>query len=199
MKIVGIVGCGPSLKGVDLTPFDRPNVLALKEMMFELPNATGFAADCRWMFKRRAMLQEHKNLVLAVPRDGSKKFPLFRHALYVPRRQGLGMCDEPPAVHMGGSTGYAGLNHVYHDRPDIVLLFGYDYSVLPTAHHYNNARYPSVTIGASDWAHWVLSFGFARPQLDKAGIEVVVAGTTTIQGFRRVTLDEGIEILCKSQ
>lgn len=200
MITYGLVGCGPSLAGIDLKRFPANRVIALKEMLFDIPGAIGFGADTRWMFKRRLELAARGNVVLAVPKDGSKKYPQIVGATYIERRQGTGFCDEPDAVNMGGSTGYAGLNYVFHASPDRVLLFGYDYMTVEHFHHYNNERYglQTVVIGVPLWDDWAKNFESAMPQLKEREIEVIVCGHTKIKGFKNISVDEGIEILCKS-
>lgn len=192
---VAIVGSGRSLVGFDFGSLNSPlwRTVAVKEAHNDVPWADVIVSvDLPWLTRRReVLLNLSEKLVLGMPEEGflaSHGIPGAKHV----RRSRLmeGLSDDPERVEFGATSGFFALNYTYLKRARQIGLFGFDY----VTGHYNEALYPWRTDhNAHYWPRWAKMFELARPQLDRAGVEVFCASPqSNVVAFDRCTPQEGV-------
>lgn len=206
-----VVGTGASLKGFDLGALNdaRIRVVAVKNAVYHLPFAAlGFGGDTGWMRReKKRLVAQNVPLVLAVPfGDPRKGRRVITGAQYVDRVPGAGLCEAAPAVHLCGSSGYGALNYVFHQRPPLIVLLGFDYgsataprvgdhlSDAYAEHHYfDPALYKKVKRRRPRWSAWAQAFDLAAPALAAASIQVLNgAPCSRITAFPRLSPDAAL-------
>ncbi len=177
-KPVAVIGCGPSLAGIDLSSLRGCcHVIAVKAAMFQYP-----WADCGVGLDFPRFIEWRDRL-------GELSFPVYwafdphqwkRHKVVVPanvvaiRRDTKYRLSEALDLLNGPTSGFAGLNVAMLKRAKQIYLFGYDYAG-ETASHAHPTYYANERKNAASWAGWAAAYRFAASVLQKRDISVINA------------------------
>lgn len=200
-KPVAVVGQGPSLAGIDLSPLKgRCHVVAVKAAMFDVPWADcGVGIDMPRLIHWRDRIAQEVNLPVYWACDKSiiTHQHVIPNVILVERINTEGLSDDPRILRGNGTSGYAGLNLAYlklKSSPAAVrriALLGFDHKPNGGNWHHderNYWRYPRMPQQPARWQNWAVHYNGAAPQLAAAGIEVMNgAPDSLITAFRRVT------------
>lgn len=192
---VALVGAGPSLTGFDFERLRGPwRVVAINQKWLDLPWADAVVSvDLKWITDIAPdVVRAGLPVYLAGP--DNDRYQGVPGAVELKRRRSTALSDNPGALEMGCTSGYAGLNFVYLKRPPLVVLFGYDYTSGKLDHDKPD-QYPWHPDGhnARYWPRWATEFTSAVPQLITAGMRVINASPrSSITCFPRCTVDDGV-------
>ncbi|WP_052664279.1 tetratricopeptide repeat protein [Nitriliruptor alkaliphilus] len=210
--VVAIIGGGPSLQGVDLTPLRGvAHTVAVNATATVLPwSDVAVTHDASHLTER---FRDYDGpvvagLPLAALRDrGSLPGFEFRRRLVTDR---LSELDD--VVHSGGHTSaHTALNYAHLLRPTRIVLFGIDLTTFWGPNDYwhgamddfNRRRYADLE-GRATFGRWTeyrarklenapAVFASTVPQLEAAGIEVLNASpVSSLTCFPKVTPEEGL-------
>jgi hypothetical protein len=197
-KPVAIVGAGPSLRGFYFQRLRGPwYVVAVNQKVWDLPWADAcISIDIPWI-KDQAQRVVATGVPLYVAGPEHHQCPHVPGCHYLKRSRTVAFAEEADTLEMGGTSGYAALNFVYHKRPKVMVLFGYDYSA-SAGDHDKPEQYPWHPEGhnARYWPRWARNFTEPLPQIERAGITILNASPdSTISAFRRCTIEQGLAAL----
>lgn len=210
--VVAIIGGGPSLKGVDLTPLRGvAHTVAVNATATVLPwSDVAVTHDPSHLTERFRGYDGPvvAGLPLAALRDrGSLPGFEFRRRLVTDR-----LSELEDVVHSGGHTSaHTALNYAHLLRPTRIVLFGIDLTSFWGPNDYwhgamddfNRRRYADLE-GRATFGRWTeyrarklenapAVFASTVPQLDAAGIEVLNASpVSSLTSFPKVTPEEGL-------
>lgn len=199
-KPLAIVGSGASLKGFDFASLRIPGirVLAVKEKVFDLPFADAvFGLDRPWINRQADKLRELRGPEIWLAPTGAERgehVALIDGAKYLKLARFEGFSDDPTVIQSGGNSGFGAANLAYLKRAKRIVLFGFDYTEAH-GHHDKPEQYHWYQAGrnARYWQSWGSNFDACRPQLAKAGIEIVNASPiSTVTAFPKVTIEQGL-------
>lgn len=142
---VFIIGGGPSVKDMDLSPIMKCHVVGVNDA-FKLGNwvdVTWFG-DERWYAWNKTLLRSYEGVVFGCP-PTSKKLP---RVLHVNRNEGYGLTSIRNKVVWNKSSGGSAINLAMHLGASRIVLIGYDMKVREGQHnwHTNHKHRPRIDI-----------------------------------------------------
>ena len=163
-----IIGGGPSLKEMDLTPIHKYNVIGVNDS-FKLGSWVDICwfSDCRWAVWNHEALTEFPGKVITCARCNCQ-----HPALQVRRTEQRGLSTNPEEVRMNRSSGASAINLAVHLGVKKIILLGFDMQVRDGKHnwHTNHKHIPSPDIYID---RMIAPFDTIAIDAKKLGIEII--------------------------
>lgn len=198
---VALVGSGPSLRGFDYEQLRSPlwRVIAVNQAVWNVPWADACVSiDIEWIRDHAPKVIAELPAVAVFLGPPDRPHPItIPGATHLRRRRTHGFSDDPGAIEMGGTSGYAALNFAYLKRVHFAALFGFDYST-KRGDHADDSLYPWHPKGHNGryWERWAMNFNEAFDQISRAGMSVFNAShESSIPTFPLGTVAEGVTAL----
>jgi hypothetical protein len=191
-ECAAIVGCGPSVKSLDLSILKlRIHVIAIKTAIDLCPWAdVCYGCDAPWWIDRKGLpnfkgLKFHHGLQA---RDSGKD--LIKVEIDISRDTML--VEEPLKLGNGGCSGFQALNLAVQFGASDVILIGFDLHERGGLHYYGRNKWPYANNPmCSNFNRWARGFEKALPSLKALGVYVVNASLESeLQCFDKKPLNE---------
>jgi len=184
---VFVIGGGPSLNDMDLTPIlDKP-VIGVNDA-FKLGNWVDVCwfGDCRWYAWNKDLLNNFTGIIASCTNCRCD----HPRVLQVKRLEGSGIIVNQPAVRWNKSSGASAINLAAHLGAKQIVLVGFDMKQRDGQNnwHQNHKHTPRPTIYQS---LFLQPFDKIATDAQRLGIEVLNATPDTdLQVFRKIDLKE---------
>lgn len=199
MKTFWIIGCGPSLRGVDLSFLADRRVIAINRAHEIVPSTLAeghiWFSDWRfWDLHWRALVTS--TFKLHTIADPAGRPYVGRDDLRVWRNTGLTGLDTDLGIRVGNNGGHAALNLAFHLEADRIVLLGYDMRLADDGAGHFHEEHPWGNLRARTLREKMLPyFGQIAEDLDREGVVVFNATPgSALECFHKISLDEAKEI-----
>ncbi len=202
--VVAIIAGGTSLRGRDLAPIERADVvLAVNDAWRNMPfrpfatitidtvNLAERFRDCTCpVFAGVPPDYGTPDAFHACDREARVDYiTYFRRVPYRDR-----LTEDPFGMASGENSAFAAVNYAYHMRPRRIVLFGVD--LYGMGHHWAPAPYRRHTMPAHVIHRLPANFAGTLPQLRAANIEVINANPKSyLTCFDRVDFETALKML----
>ena len=176
---VAVIGGGPSIIDFDLEQLRGAHVLAVKHAIFAAPWAdAGFGMDLPRLVEWWGKLANASNRIYwGMPEDAAVPPPPSRNVVFLRRKHGRGVPDDPGVIYGGGTCDFAAFQICLHKRAREIVLFGFDYNGEP-------------------FQEWAEHFRIFVPYLTERGVSVINACPhSSISCFQKTTQQDGVAAL----
>ncbi len=191
-ECVAIVGCGPSINGLDLSILhNRIHVIAIKEAIDLCPWAeVCYGCDAPWWIDRKGLPKYH-GIKLFHGIQAANKWDGM-HRIEIDISKDLMLLEQPLKVGNGGCSGFQALNLAMQFGATDVILVGFDLHERGGMHWYGRNKWPNASNPVqSNFNRWRKGFEVAKSSL--SGITVINASPNSdLKCFPRKTLDEAL-------
>jgi hypothetical protein len=172
-KPVAVIGGGPSMHDFDFEKLRGAHVLAVKDLILDIPWADAGFGLGMWHDK---LVNVPSRIYWAVPEDQAiGPPPPAKNITLLKQMPGLQVSDDPGAVY-GNTCEFGAMQICIHKRAKQIVLFGFDHE-------------------GPNWTKPAEHFSVYVPYLTAHGISVVNAcPSSAIRCFQKVALQDAVAI-----